>query len=341
MAVTIKQIAEAAGVSRGTVDRALNDRPGVNAEVAARIRKIAQDLHYQPNAVAKALARSQKRLRIGVLLNSGGNPFFDKVILGVRRAEREIEAFGATILLEELTGYDPSAQLEGLERLRARGIDGLVLTPINDSAIIDRLTEYAEGSLPITTLNADVPGLKKLCFVGCDYHRSGQTAAQLLGLMTDGELKAGIVTGSFRMLGHNQRVEGFCEVLDQEFPRISVADVVETDDDDEISYRAVRELLAEKKPDALYFCAGGLTGGIRAVRELGLAGKLKIITVDDTDDVKELVREGIVNATVCQQPIKQGYEAVMTQYRYLADGRLPKRKHLRTQNEVKLKYNLD
>lgn len=341
MAVTIKQIAEAAGVSRGTVDRALNNRPGVNAEVAARIRKIAEELHYQPNAVAKALARSQKRLRIGVLLNSGGNSFFDKVILGVRRAEREIESFGATVVLEEMTGYRPEDQLEHLERLVKSGVDGLVLSPINDPAIVAKLNEYAGSGLSITTLNTDVTGVKKLCFVGCDYLKSGQTAAELLGLMTTGDLRVGIVTGSFKMLGHNQRIEGFRQVLEAEFPRITLADVAETNDDDDTAYDAVMDLLIHQRPDALYFCAGGLMGGIRAVRGMGLEGKIKIITVDDTENVKELIREGIVDATVCQQPVKQGYEGVMTQYRYLADGKLPKRKHLRTQNEVKLKYNLD
>ena len=49
MAVTIKQIAEVAQVSRGTVDRALNHRPGVKAEVAARVRRIADDLGYKPD----------------------------------------------------------------------------------------------------------------------------------------------------------------------------------------------------------------------------------------------------------------------------------------------------
>ena len=56
MAVTLQQIAEKAGVSRGTVDRALNNRGRIRPEVAEKIRKIAQEMGYRPNRAGKALA---------------------------------------------------------------------------------------------------------------------------------------------------------------------------------------------------------------------------------------------------------------------------------------------
>ena len=54
MPVTIKDIAKAANVSRGTVDRTLNDRGGVNPDVAARIKSLASEMGYKPNTIAKA-----------------------------------------------------------------------------------------------------------------------------------------------------------------------------------------------------------------------------------------------------------------------------------------------
>ena len=95
MKVTIKKIAEVANVSRGTVDRALNHRPGINPEVAQRILKIADELGYQPDPAAKALAaRRYVPKKIGVLLCSEGNPFFRKVIEGVDHALEELQHFG-------------------------------------------------------------------------------------------------------------------------------------------------------------------------------------------------------------------------------------------------------
>lgn len=64
---TIKQIAEMAGVSRGTVDRVLNNRGSVNANTAARVREIAEKLNYKPNKAGLMLAAQKKNLKIGVI----------------------------------------------------------------------------------------------------------------------------------------------------------------------------------------------------------------------------------------------------------------------------------
>lgn len=72
---TIKEIAALAGVSRGTVDRVLNDRGAVNPETAEKIRKIAKELDYKPNRAGLVLAAQKKRLKLGVILFSTGNPF--------------------------------------------------------------------------------------------------------------------------------------------------------------------------------------------------------------------------------------------------------------------------
>ena len=342
MAVTIRMIAEKAGVSRGTVDRALNNRPGINAEVAEHVRRIAKELHYEPNAAAQALANSKKKMRIAVLLNSGGNLFFDKVRAGLEEGVRSAKTYGIAVDIYEMTGFLVEEQLAHIDALMEKPPHALIITPINDPRIIARLNQIAAAGVSISTLNVDVTGLKKLCFVGCNYIKSGQTAAELLGQMTEGEVPVGILTGSFKILGHSQRVQGFREVCEKDYPRMAIRAVAETDDDDATAYQETRKMLLEH-PDirALYFCAGGIDGGIRTVSDLNRVHSIRIITVDDTDNIKEYIRRGIVNATVCQQPFKQGRDAVFFQAEWLANGRRPPRKHVYTQNEVKLRYNLE
>ena len=68
MAVTLQQIAEAAGVSRGTVDRALNNRGRIRPEVEERIKRIAREMGYQPSRAGRALAMAKRKIRIGVIL---------------------------------------------------------------------------------------------------------------------------------------------------------------------------------------------------------------------------------------------------------------------------------
>ena len=104
MPVTIKDIAKAANVSRGTVDRALHGRDGVNPDVAEKIKALAEELGYKPNTIAKALASRSKPIRMGVLLNSIANPFFDKVIAGVNAGIESLYDFGVMLDLREIRG---------------------------------------------------------------------------------------------------------------------------------------------------------------------------------------------------------------------------------------------
>ena len=85
MAVTAQQIAELAGVSRGTVDRALHNRGRINPEVAARIHKIAADLGYKPNLVGQALVKSKRDFKIGAILQSVESPTLPIVRQGLQR----------------------------------------------------------------------------------------------------------------------------------------------------------------------------------------------------------------------------------------------------------------
>ena len=94
MAVTMQQIADLAGVSRGTVDRALNNRGRIRPEVAEKIKMIAKELGYQPNIAAKALSSGNQILRIGVILQYADTPTIQTVLEGAKDAKQEVERFG-------------------------------------------------------------------------------------------------------------------------------------------------------------------------------------------------------------------------------------------------------
>ena len=104
MAVTLQQIAEAAGVSRGTVDRALNNRGRIRPEVEERIKRIAREMGYQPSRAGRALAMAKRKIRIGVILQYMETPFMQQVLKGVLEAKEEVESFGGTVKIYEIEG---------------------------------------------------------------------------------------------------------------------------------------------------------------------------------------------------------------------------------------------
>lgn len=340
MPVTIKKIAEVAGVSRGTVDRALNHREGINPDVAKRVCRIAEEMGYIPNRAGRALASRKNPLQIGVILNSVGNPFYGDVIRGIQAAKKDYQDFSVKIHMRKLKGYHPEEQLREIDELLELGVNGLVLTPIDDERIRRKINQLTEEQKPIIKLNSDIEQTGEAIYIGCDYRKSGATAAGLLGLFCHGTAKIGVVTGSLKMLGHNQRVKEFIRVCGEDFPQMSVLKVAENNDDKALSYAVTKELLENQELDALYFAAAGVEGGIEAVDQCCSDKRPVVICCDATEEIRELLKAGKIQATVCQQPFKQGYESIKTIFNSLMTGRMPESREIWMENEIKISYNL-
>lgn len=327
MKSTIKRIAQLAGVSRGTVDRVLHERGGVNPRTAARVREIAGELDYKTNLVAKSL--SAKNLRgsqtIGVLLNSRGNPFYNDIVAGVAAKAAEIADFGFEVRIVELEGYDVERQLRAIDSLAEEGVSGLAVSPINSPAVAAKLRELRDKNIPAVCLNNDVEDAPRLAYVGSDSKRCGHVAAGLFGLLSDGKpQEIAIVAGSFMILGHYQRVQGFRERAKAEFPSFRIVAEAENNDNDLLSYIATKTILNQHPGlSGLFFGAAGIEGGLRAVEEAGMLKKLRVVTVDMIDVVKRQLLAGNVTATICQEPYKQGFEAVRVLFDYLLAGKKP------------------
>lgn len=335
---TIKQIAELAGVSRGTVDRVLNNRGSVNANTAARVREIAEKLNYKPNKAGLMLAAQKKNLKIGVILFPDSNPFFSEVLEGVNAKAKELSAYNFTVLIRQVP-FDETEQFNTMEALLAEGVNGLVIAPFNSlyiAAEIDRLTEM---NIPVITVNTDILS-RRIAYVGSNYRLSGQTAAGLVSLMTFGEIHIGIVTGSSHVLCHSDRIEGFTSTLSEKGERIHIVETIENHDDDNESYEKVKEMLASHPEiNVLYFAAGGVSGGCRAAVESGRIDAMRIFTYDCVPSTKKLLDDGIITATICQQPYKQGYLPVELLSRYLIEGISCEEFHY-TDIDIRIKENL-
>ena len=141
---TIREIAELAGVSRGTVDRVLNHRGSVNAATAALVNDIAKKLDYKPNRAGIALAAQRKMVRIGVVLFDTGNPFFDEVWNSVLSKEEELNSYNCSVLKKK-TGFSAQEQLQAIAELEAEGIDGLVISPFNDTAVANKIDQLQKS----------------------------------------------------------------------------------------------------------------------------------------------------------------------------------------------------
>lgn len=339
VAVTIKQIAKITGVSRGTVDRVLNHRGNVNRQTEAMINKTAQELGYKPNLAGKALAARKKRYVIAVILCSEENEFFDDVIDGIRWAEKESADYGITVRLLTMKGYDTERQLELLDSVKS-DVQLVILNAINDVRIREKIRQMNELGVRFITVNTEIEGGDVLCHVGVDYEKSGSTAAGIMGLIAGDNVRIVIAMGSRNILGHNQRVDGFTRTMKKRYPSNEIVTVFETKDDVERAYNEMKAAL-QKYPDvsAVYITSGGQKGVCRAIAESGRKD-IVVITSDATRTVRENVNAGIIKATICQEPFRQGYCSLHTAVQYLVYGELPDADTYAVKNEIKIHENI-
>lgn len=213
---TIKEIAELAGVSRGTVDRVLNKRGGVNPTTEEKVLEIAKALNYKPNLAGTILAAQKKRLMLGVVLLGVGTPFYDDVLSGVRQKAAELESYNCTVVVKH-TEYDAIAQLQAIQELVAEGVNGIAITPYNDNRIRKEIHRLFSLGIPVVTLNTDIENTERLAYVGCNFYHSGETAAGLMHLI----IRPGFCRHHFRIQRCTLSYPAYCRIFRHNSKKIS------------------------------------------------------------------------------------------------------------------------
>lgn len=316
---TIKEIAELAGVSRGTVDRVLNNRGSVNAETAEKIRAIMRQLDYKPNRAGIALAAQKNKYLIGVILFSRKNPFFDDVMQGFSDKAEELSLYGCEITVKRVA-YHSQAQLSAIKACLKEGIKGLIITPYNDDSIREELNKLIRSGIPVITVNSDAEEVRRLSYVGSNYYNSGEAAGSLMKLVTSGPVCLGIINGDNHILCHTQRISGFVDKLSDD-SRFKVVCQGESFDDDKTAYELVSGMLREHPElNAFYFTAAGVYGGCRAIQEFAPGRDIKVITFDEVPSTVEMMQKGIITATICQEPYWQGSRSLELMFSFLSGG---------------------
>ena len=341
MSPTIRSIAEAANVSRGTVDRVLNGRPGVHPGVRERVQALAAELGYKPNLAGRSLALHKHPLRIGFILHHGRDPLFQEMRQGVDAVAEELAHFGVHVDCRVMERVSAAEQLRCLRALVRGPLAGLAICPVEDPAVAAELSRLLRRTgIPLVTCNSDSPALAPLCYVGQDLGKSGQIAGDLVAKLLRGQGQVLVVTGRAEVLSHQERLDGFCQVLREEFPGLSICHTIPDIVGDEDAFREVKAFLAgSPRPDAIFITGLGGGGVGRALRETGLRD-IRVVCYDRRPETEAMLREGIVDFTLTQDPFMQGYQPVKLLFDYLVNGNRPESRNLFTRIEIVTRKSL-
>lgn len=322
---TIQMVAEMAGVSRGTVDRVLNGRSYVSAQVRQRVLAALQETGYISGREhhQQALQSATALLTLGVLLPNWENQFRSEVEQGIRMAREELEDAGVRVLVRRCRTDLPGEALELLEELVKEGAAGLSICAVHDWTVEARVAELVDAGIPCITFNSDLPDSHRVCFVGQDVYQTGRVAAELMGKSVVSGARILATVGNQKFDGHQKRLRGFLDRMEElGFCRDGIL-VRETFNDYGTTVQVVSETLAEY-PDlaGIYMANLSVSGCVEAVRAAGRTGQVRVICHDINEGIRQLLLSGGVDYTIPQDFVQQGYAPVMLLKDLLRKGKM-------------------
>lgn len=180
---TIKDIAELANVSKGTVDRVLHKRGKVSQKALDSVNAILSEIDYQPNLIARNL-KNNKAYRVCILLpNPKSDAYWIPCMDGINDAKNEFKSFNVIVETYFFEPNSTSSFFETNEILLESNPDAVLLVPLFYKETLEVIDNYNSLGIISGTFNNQIKSKRINSFVGQNLFQSGRVAARLLDLL--------------------------------------------------------------------------------------------------------------------------------------------------------------
>ncbi len=314
------RIADIAKVSRGTVDRALHGRGGINEETRQRILEVARQIGYKPNLAARALSANRPTAKIGVCIPREIHFFYDQLWSGVLEEAERVAQFGVEFINRPIQNLG-KGDAEAFRQLMASGVDGIILTAGNPKTLKPLINKAESKGIRVVCVDTDASESRRSSVVYVEPYLSGCVAGELLGKLVPSGSRVAVVAGMLMAEDHRGKAEGFSETFPKHCLGGRIAAVIEGHEDEEESYQKTLELL-RRTPElaGIYVNTVNCLPVCRALETANVEGKVKLITNDLFLEMSPYFNTGTIAASIYHQPHRQGQIAV----RLLADHLISK-----------------
>jgi LacI family transcriptional regulator, galactose operon repressor len=281
--ITIKQVAEEAGVSIQTVSRVLNNRPDVSTETRQRIKEIIEHLGYQPFAVARGLA-SKRTYTLGLITSDFSDYWFSQVVTG---ADSEAHKLGYIFMLGS-TESTPQDEPHFLRLLTEHHVEGVLFVRASNPRDLDHLRNLQHSGIPIVSTGFYLPD-SELSFVEVDNADGGEKATQ--HLINLGHKSIAMLTGPANTNSVLNRSKGYRRALRSAGIPVNSRLIVQGQSWFHRSgYDGMKELINRNVPFTAVFAHNDriAKGAISALNEAGLKvpRDVSIIGYDDLPEAE-------------------------------------------------------
>ncbi|MCS7223751.1 MAG: sugar-binding protein [Armatimonadetes bacterium] len=268
--------------------------------------------------------KKEKKWRIALVPKALTGEYWVRCRKGAEAAARRLGV--------ELIFVGPSAetevdkQMDIVENLVVRGIDGLAISPCDASALVPVIEKIWRRKIPVVTVDSDAKTDKKLAYIGTDNEKAGALAGEELARLIQGKGKVLIINGVPGAHNLMERIKGFRRVM-AKHPRVRLLPEQACQSDQTLALNITENALTGH-PDLKGIFgvnAPGAPGAAQAVAAAGKAGQVKVVGFDAIPDTLRFCAEGVVQAIIEQRPYRMGYLSVEFLKKALEGEKIPTR----------------
>ncbi len=257
---------------------------------------------------------------VGVVPKGTNHTFWQSVHAGAIKAGREFEL--EIVWNAPQMEIDSARQIAIVENLITRRADGIVLAPVDEDALVTVVERAADRGIPVAIFDSAINTDRIITFVATDNYQGGVMAAERMAEILGGQGKVGVIGFMPGSASTMKREAGFLETVSGQSPGIEVVGV-KFNMADRAKALAEAENLLTAHPDLAGFFAdneSSVDGTVQAVKQRGLAGKVRIVGFDASESLVADMRAGVIDSIVVQDPFKMGYESTRQLALHLRGG---------------------
>jgi len=333
---TIKDIAREAGVSIGTVDRVLHKRGKVSAQALKKVQEVMDRIDYKPNLIARTL-KSGTSVHFHVLIpNPEKDDYWKRCALGLQKASNELNAYGAQITIQPYDTSTNNAFLNSANKVLEQKTDGILVAPLYSAESMEFFNTCKDRNIPYVTINTFIEESNPVSFIGQDLRQSGKLAGRLMHLSRHHAKNVAVVHlhEDYQNSRHlTEKEKGFRDYFKNAGIRVLTIKV-----DQDASTDKIMHLFNGLVPDGLFITTSKTYLLEPLLRKL--PKQTCVIGYDLIDQNTQLIRNGLIDFLIHQNPKQQGYIGLNYLFDYLILKKaLPKKKLLPL--EVIIRENME
>ncbi len=236
------------------------------------------------------------------------NPYWQSIKKGAEKAAEDKN------IIVEFQGPDYASVDEGIRLIKmayASNVSGIITYVQDENSYNSIINKIIEDDIPLVTIDSDAEKSKRLSYIGTDNVEAGRVGAKEMIKQIGDKGDIGIILGGIEVKNQVERVQGFKSYIEEN----SNLKITNTESSDSYLLQAelaAKKILTDNTNIRALFCTSAQDGigAAKAIKSMKLVGKVKIVCFDALSQTLELIEEGVISATVAQNPYVMGQESV-------------------------------